>query len=95
MKNKAKTVQQIIEEQEHLRKRLKNARTYLEKGEHVEGSAWLHMDDWRGRSGHPKWIANWMILNIKKVIADKEKGLERIATRTNKKKLAARRHQKS
>ena len=38
---------------------LENAKKYIEKGINVEGTGFLHLDDWNGNSGHPKWVKNW------------------------------------
>lgn len=81
-----------IEEQlEKIDERLANAEAYLARGENVEGTAFLHFDDWRGKSGHPKWMENFMIPATKRGRARKEKALERIVNQEREKRIAGRR----
>ena len=48
--NKKRKIQERLEA---IDQRLANAEDYVAKGENVEGSAFLHFDDWKGKSGHP------------------------------------------
>ena len=59
-----------------LEKSLNNAKAYLERGENVEGEAWFHFDDWKGNSGHPKWVKNKMIPTLEKEIVNQERILK-------------------
>lgn len=82
----------IIEEQlEMIEKRLAAAETYVAKGVNVEGAAFLHFDDWRGNSGHPLWMQNFMIPARKRGRAKKEKALETIMNKEREKRIKQRR----
>ena len=70
---------QCIEERlVKLAQHLANAEEYVAQQRNVEGTAFLHLDDWRGRSGHPAWMENWMIPSLKKCRASKEKTLDQM-----------------
>lgn len=60
-------------------KQLDNAEKYLAEGKNIEGRAWLHLDDWTGKSGHPDWVRNFLIPRIKKEIGKCEEVIERIS----------------
>lgn len=47
---------------------LENAKKYLEKGINIEGTGFVHLDDWNGNSGHPKWVKNKLIPSLEKAI---------------------------
>jgi len=72
-------------------RRLSNAEEYVEKGVNVEGSAWLHLDDYRGKSGHPLWMKNHMIPRTLKALAKKERILEALDSKAKDTELANRR----
>ena len=57
---------------------LANAEAYLEQNVNIEGSSWLHTDDWRGKSGHPLWMKNHLVPRLKRYKARKEKALQTI-----------------
>lgn len=59
-----------------LERDLANAKAYLERGVNVEGFAWLHTDDWQGKSGHPLWIENHMIRALKRRRVKEENALQ-------------------
>jgi hypothetical protein len=81
-----------IEKQlEMIEKRLADAEEYLAQNVNVEGSSWLHFDDWKGKSGHPLWMKNFMIPATKKARVKKEKALERISRKHRDKCLKQRR----
>jgi hypothetical protein len=81
-----------IEEQlELIEKRLANADEYVAKNVNVEGSSWLHLDDWRGKSGHPSWMRNFMIPALKRYRARKERALARINDEAKDKNISRRR----
>jgi hypothetical protein len=86
-----KNRRRIEEQLRFIEERLSNAKEYLARNVNVEGSSWLHMDDWRGKSGHPSWVKNHMIPAWKRLRARKERALETIDERTKDKKLARRR----
>ena len=69
---------------------LLNADEYLAKNVNVEGSTWLHLDDWRGKSGHPSWMKNHAIPAMKRQRARIEKLLETIDKKAREKALARR-----
>jgi hypothetical protein len=91
-KTMAEKKRQSIQEQlEIIEGRLLNAEEYVAENVNVEGSSWLHMDDWRGKSGHPSWMRNFMIPTMKKYRTQKEKALKTIDTKAKDKDLASRR----
>lgn len=61
------------------------ARAYLARGVNVRGSAFLHFDDWQGRSGHPLWMRNHMIPSLERRRAEAERTLERIERKETEK----------
>ena len=71
----------IHERLESLDKNLASAEAYVENGVNVRTTAWLHLGDWKGRSGHPKWMMNHMIPQTRMAGARLEKTLERIAAK--------------
>lgn len=78
-----------IEEQlDMIEKHLANAEAYAARGVNVEGSPFLHLDDWRGQSGHPSWMRNVMIPATIKRREKKEKALERIEDKAKARNLA-------
>jgi len=84
----------VIEEQlETIEQRLADAEEYVAQNVNVEGSSWFHWDDWKGKSGHPLWMKNFMIPTTKKGRARKEKALERISRENRDKTLKQRRRQ--
>jgi hypothetical protein len=85
---------QIEEQLERIEKRLANAEAYVAKGVNVEGSSFLHFDDWNGNSGHPLWMKNFMIPATRRGRARKEKALERINNKEREKLLSQLRIQK-
>ena len=87
-----KKKQSIEEQLEMIEKRLANAQEYLARNVNIEGSPWLHFDDFRGQSGHPSWIRNFMMPTMKKLRARKEKALRSIDRKTKDKNLTKRKH---
>lgn len=71
-------------------KNLASAEAYLMNGVNVRGSSWLHLEDWKGRSGHPKWMKNHMIPSTRKAAVRLEKKLERIAAKERDRRLRTR-----
>jgi hypothetical protein len=65
---------------EAIDKALADAEAYLEKGVNVRSSG-LHLQDWKGRSGHPLWMKNHMVPRTKKAQAKLEAALERVVAR--------------
>jgi hypothetical protein len=74
-----------------IEKNLANADAYIEKGVNVRSSSWLHLEDWKGRSGHPLWMKNHMVPRTKKAQAKLEAALERVADRERDRKSRKRR----
>jgi hypothetical protein len=94
--NKHMNKQRQIEQQlETIDRRLANAEAYVAKGANVEGAAFLHFDDWDGKSGHPLWMKNFMIPATKRGRARKEKALEAITNKEREKRLTQRRRARS
>lgn len=78
--------ERIEEQLETLAKRIANAEDYVARNVNVEGSAWLHTDDWNGRSGHPSWVKKHMIPTTKKWQRKSEKALETIGKRDHERR---------
>jgi hypothetical protein len=80
----------IEEDLKKINERLANAEDYVTRDENIEGSSWLHSDDWDGKSGHPLWMKNHMIPTTKKIRARMERALENINKRSKGKQLKQR-----
>ncbi len=74
-----------------IEKRLANAEAYIAKSVNLEGSAFLHFDDWNGNSGHLLWMKNVMIPATKRGRARKERALDAIRNKEREKRLKERR----
>jgi hypothetical protein len=83
----------IKEQLDVIEKRLANAEAYIAKNVNVEGASFLHFDDWKGKSGHPLWMKNFMIPSTKRGRARKEKAVERIRRENKSRRLKRRRRQ--
>lgn len=70
---------------------LGDAQDYVARNVNVEGRGFLHLDDWRGKSGHPLWMKNFMIPSLIKRRAKKEKLLDRIDAQANDRVIGRRR----
>ena len=82
----------LIEEQlASIDRDLAHAEAYVEQNVNVRGKSWLHLDDWKGKSGHPLWMKNHMIPTLAKARVRTEKTMERIDLKDKKKELAIRR----
>src|SRR4051812_22559532 len=68
----------IREQLAKIEKQLSDAEQYVAQQVNVEGSAFLHLDDWRGKSGHPMWMRNFMIPTTLKHRTAKQQALEKI-----------------
>ncbi len=86
--------QDIEEELKLIETRLANAREYVAQNINVEGSPWLHLDDWRGKSGHPLWMSNSMMPTLMKRRARKERALRNIDSKTKEKSLSLRKRRR-
>jgi len=82
--NKRKSIKEQLE---MIEKHLAKAEEYVALGVNVEGTPFLHLDDWRGQSGHPSWMRNVMIPATIKRREKKEKALERIEDKSKAKIL--------
>jgi hypothetical protein len=71
------------------------AEEYVARNVNVRGLSWLHLSDWKGKSGHPLWMKHKMIPSTKRARAEKERALERINTKGKKKQLKQRRRPKN
>jgi hypothetical protein len=67
-------------------KHLAKAEEYIARNVNVKSSSWLHLEDWKGKSGHPLWMKNHMVPSTKKARAKMEKALERITKKEKDKK---------
>ena len=88
MKRKRRTINESLDS---INRNLANAEEYVERDVNVEGCSFLHFDDWRGKSGHPKWMKSFLIPALTRVRARKEKALEQLDNRAKDKLLRARR----
>ena len=81
----------IKEQIEVLDQHLAAANEYVARNVNVRGTAsWLHLGDWKGKSGHPLWMKNHMIPSTQKSQAGKVRALEKIATKAKEKLLKKR-----
>lgn len=80
-----KKQKKIKEQLEKMENSLANAEDYIAQNINVEVSSWLHTDDWRGKSGHPLWMKNFMIPTTKKGVKKKQKALEKIDAKSREK----------
>ena len=87
--------QKLEEQLKLVEKRLACAEQYVAENVNVEGSSWLHFDDWQGKSGHPSWMKNFMIPTLKKHRTRKEKALEGINNKAKDKNLTRRKRQQT
>ncbi len=78
-----------------LEQRLANAAEYLVQGVNVEGTYFLHFDDWNGKSGHPLWMKNVMMPATQRHRARKEKALLRISRENKNKRIKQRKRQRN
>ena len=74
----------IKEQIKRLDQHLAAAEGYVARNVNVRGLSWLHLSDWKGKSGHPLWIKNYMMPSTQKAQAEKERALEKIATKAKK-----------
>jgi len=58
--------------------RLATAENYVAQNVNVRGWSWLHLSDWKGKSGHPLWMKNHMIPSTETARTRKERALEKI-----------------
>ncbi len=70
---KMRKVHTIEKQLEIIEQRLANAEEYLAKNVNVEGTSFLHLQDWDGKSGHPLWMRNHMVPTTMKYRAKREK----------------------
>lgn len=68
--------QKIKKQIEYVETDLANAEAYVERNVNVDSLAWLHLGDWKGKSGHPLWMKNFMIPTLKRWKAKKERTLQ-------------------
>lgn len=71
---------------------LENAKKYLEKGVNVEGTAFVHLDDWNGNSGHPKWVKNKLIPSLEKALVQGEVRREKRKYKAKDREITERRN---
>jgi hypothetical protein len=72
------------------------AEEYVARNVNVRGfPGWLHLSDWKGKSGHPLWMKNHMIPSTQRARAEKERALERINAKGKGKQLNQRRRPKN
>ena len=74
-----------------LDQRLAAAEEYVARNVNVRGLFWLHLSDWKGKSGHPLWMKNHMIPSTLRARAEKERTLERINTKGKEEQIKQRR----
>lgn len=77
----------IKERVKSLKKSLDNAIAYLERGQNIEGEGFVHLCDWKGNSGHPKWVKNHMMPTIEKKIIHDERIIKILEAKDKSKAL--------
>ena len=80
----------IKKQVEKLDQHLLAAGQYVARNVNVRGFSWLHLSDWKGKSGHPLWMKNHMIPSTKKARAERERALEKIVTKAKEKRIKKR-----
>ena len=80
----------IKEQMEKLDRDLAAAKDYVAKDVNVRSLSWLHLSDWKGKSGHPLWMKRHMIPSTEKFRARRERTLERIDIKSKEKQLKER-----
>lgn len=80
---------------DRIEKILADARGYVARNVNVEGSGFLHFDDWQGRSGHPLWMKNFMIPARMRGRSRKERALRDIENKERDKNLTLRKRHKT
>lgn len=87
-----KKARKIKEQIEVLDRHLAAAKEYVARDVNIRGTAsWLHLGDWKGKSGHPLWMKNHMIPSTQRSRAGKVRALEKLATKAKEKRLKERR----
>ena len=82
--------QQIKEQLAMIEKNLANAEEYVAKNINIESVPsfhLLHFGDWRGKSGHPLWMRNFMIPELMKRRATLERALDTLCAKAKGKGL--------
>ena len=87
--------QKIEGQLEKIEQWLANAEEYVARNVNVEGSSWLHFDDWQGKSGHPSWMKNWMIPSLMRSRTRKERVLENFDNKAKDKNLTRRKRRRA
>jgi hypothetical protein len=95
MNQPEREVQRIEAQLEAIDQRLDNARKYLAKNVNVRSKSNLHFEDWRGNSGHPLWMKNFMIPATTRGRARKAKALRDIEDKAKDKRLTLRKRHAS
>jgi len=80
----------IKESLKKLNRNLVAAEHYIARNVNVRACDWLHLSDWKGKSGHPLWMKNRMIPSVKKMMTERERALEKIAAKTKERRLKER-----
>ncbi|MEI8291793.1 MAG: hypothetical protein WCH99_20180 [Verrucomicrobiota bacterium] len=81
----------IKEQIEVLDLHLAAAKKYVARNVNVRGFSWLHLSDWKGKSGHPLWMKNHMIPSTQKSLKGKEIALDKAAIKSKERRLKERR----
>jgi hypothetical protein len=67
------------------------AKEYVARNVNVRGAAaWLHLSDWKGKTGHPLWMKNHMMPSTQRALAGKERALEEITNKAKGRRLKER-----
>jgi hypothetical protein len=80
---------------EDLEESLANAEEYVGRNVNVEGKGFLHFDDWKGKSGHPKWMKNHAIPAMKRAQKRLEITLDSIHKKVKSKRIRKRKRVKA
>ena len=85
--------EKILDRLKRIEQALLNAQEYVEQNVNVKSSAQFHLADWRGKSGHPLWMRNYMIPAMMKSRVRNEEALKTIENRSRDRALTKRRRQ--
>lgn len=82
--NKKRKIQEQIQT---LERHLAAAEDYVARKANVRSVSAFHLGDWKGNSGHPLWMKNHMIPTTQRTLAEKERILDRIDSKTKAKQI--------
>ena len=86
-------LRKIKEQISTLNQHLAASKEYVARNVNVRGLFWLHLNDWKGTSGHPLWMKNHMIPSTERALTEKERSLKRVVAKRKEKRVTGRKKQ--